>query len=41
VRPATVRVTSRRSTVASACSSSPCTVRLPGWRAQPAKPPPS
>ena len=39
--PATVSTTSRRSTVASASSSTPWTVRRPGWRAQPANSEPS
>ena len=41
VRPATVSSTGSRRTVASAVSSSPCTVRRPGCRAQPRKPLPS
>ena len=41
VRPATVSSTGSRRTVASAVSSSPWTVRRPGWRAQPRKPAPS
>src|SRR5688572_26716032 len=41
VRPATLSATSRRRMVASASSSTPCTVRAPGWRAQPANPEPS
>ena len=41
VRPATVRPTGSRSTVASAVSSSPWTLRRPGWTAQPLKPEPS
>src|SRR5207244_12032826 len=41
VRPATTSSHSRRRTVASARSTSPWTVRRPGWRAHPAKGPPS
>ena len=41
VRPATVSWISSRSTCASAASSTPWTVRSPGWRAQPRKPVPS
>ncbi len=41
VRPATVSATGSRSTVSSAVSSSPCTVRRPGCLAQPRKPEPS
>ena len=41
VLPATVSATGSRRTVASAASSSPCTVRSPGCAAQPRKPVPS